>query len=75
MCQQCVLIQVAYQQESARLSTAQRELAAYKVGNDGSAFDHLWKESESALRGLWRLREDMASHAASHAEGSLAASV
>jgi hypothetical protein len=75
MCQECARIQVEYQRESARLSTAQRELALYKLGNDQIALAPLWTECVSALRALWRLREEMAKHAAGHAEGSLSASV
>jgi hypothetical protein len=74
MCQQCVEIQVAYQQESARLSTAQRELAAYRTADDRNSFHRLWTETESVLRQVWRLRLEMASHTASHAEGSLSVS-
>ena len=75
MCQECARIQVLYQQASARLSTAQQDLAGHKVGNDGSSFARLWKESESALRGIWRLREEMVSHSASHTGGALSATV
>jgi len=70
MCQECARIQASYEQESERLTLAQRDLARYDVRNEQGAFARLWKECESALRALWSIREEMTAHAASHGASS-----
>jgi len=54
-----------------RLMAAQRELAKYKRAKDESAFAFLWKDCLSELRALWSLRQEMATHAASHGERAI----
>lgn len=71
MCQECARLQTTYEDASARLATAQRELAGYAGPRDQEAFASLWKDCLSKLRDLWGLRETMALHVASHDTSAL----
>jgi hypothetical protein len=70
MCDECVGLQDQYRKTAERLTAAQRQLATYVLGRNESAFIHLWKECESALKELSLLRGEMATHAATHIAGS-----
>jgi hypothetical protein len=71
MCDECTRLQANYREASVRLMVAQHELARYRDAKDEDA--RLWKDCLSELRALWRLREEMAIHAASHSEGAMCA--
>jgi hypothetical protein len=70
VCEKCTRIEAELKQVSERLNVAQRELARYRGGNDQSVFTQLWNECENALKELWRLREEMDTHAATHGSDS-----
>jgi hypothetical protein len=70
MCEQCYQLQNQYRTIAERLTAAQRVLATYDLGRDGDTFVSLWNESQSALKLLRSLREEMARHAAAHLAGS-----
>jgi len=66
MCDRCVQLRTRYHITAEKLGVAQRELARYSPQDQ---FIPRWSDCERALRELWRLREEMAAHAASHNEG------
>jgi hypothetical protein len=71
MCDTCGRAQEEYNAAAERLRKAQRELACYVVGKELDAFKRLWNESHMALKDLWRLREEMATHAATHVANAM----
>lgn len=68
ICNECQRLRDQYQATADRLTAAQHDLANYDLLRSGD-FVRLWDESESALRNLWRMREVMLAHAATHQEG------
>jgi hypothetical protein len=73
MCDECARLRTIYTETAERLNTAQRELARYGISSRAKDFARLWTESETALKALWALREEMAKHSATHGEGALSA--
>jgi len=67
-CDECQRLRGQYEATANRLTATQRDLANYDLLRSGD-FVKLWNESESALKALWRMREEMLAHAASHQEG------
>ncbi|HEY1760621.1 MAG TPA: hypothetical protein VGG72_34920 [Bryobacteraceae bacterium] len=66
MCDRCAQLHAEYQATAEGLFAAQRELAGYEAGRDDGSFIRLWNNCLAALRGLWRLREEMLAHTATH---------
>lgn len=68
ICNECQRLRDRYQATAERLTAAQRDLSNYDLLRNGD-FVNLWNESERALKDLWRMREEMLAHAATHQEG------
>ena len=73
MYQECSRLRAAESETARRLAEAQRQLAQYRTAADEEEVARVWKLCESALRTLWKLREDMTAHVAMHDNDSMAA--
>jgi flagellar motility protein MotE (MotC chaperone) len=71
MCPECERLRKASRDASDLLMSAQYELARFKSGQHNETFQRLWKTCETALKTSLELREEMAKHAASHADTGL----
>ena len=71
MCDECARLRAVYAGVSEQLSAAQRKLAQYQRAN--TEFGRVWKECESALKRSWKLRDEIAAHAATHEDDAIKA--
>jgi hypothetical protein len=67
MCAKCAELQKSYDRAKAKLDREQRELARYSPEFDEKRFLAAWMNCELMLKRLQRLREDLTTHAKTHA--------
>ena len=68
MCDECARLQQVYGETSEGLRAAQSSLARYDVRRERERLSINWERLQNCTRTLWKLRDEIARHAATHGE-------